>query len=52
MTELPATPIPDDEVLKILTADKKVLPENIPLAAAIDAALAALDTAINSHKLL
>ena len=40
--ELQATQMADNEQLEILTADRAVLPENIPLAAAIDAALAKL----------
>lgn len=48
--ELPATQMADEEQLAIMSADRKVLPENEALAQKIDAALASLNRAIEAHK--
>ncbi len=44
-----ATNIPADEMSKMLRADRAAI-EDCPLAKAIDAALLALDRAIDAHK--
>ena len=50
MIELQPTPIPDEEALEIMSADRAVLPENASLASAIDAALAKLLVCLEAHK--
>ena len=49
--ELPATQMADEEQLAIMSADRKVLPENEALARAIDAAIEKLLAAIEPGHL-